>query len=113
MAITETAGSTTATIAEGDTVSGAVSLVGVTILGLITPAALTGTALTFQVSASAAGAYVPLHDATGAAVSVTVAASRAYYLSPAIFAVWRAVKVVSGSAEAADRTITLLTGPVS
>lgn len=114
MPIYENTQTTTAviTIATSTTVSAAVSLEGVTILGIITPAALTGTALTFQVSDAVAGTYVQLYDSTGAAVSVTVAASRAFYLDPAIFAAWRFVKFVSGTAEAANRTFTVLTRPV-
>lgn len=99
------------TIANSTTISAAVSLIGVSILGIVTPAALTGTAITFQVSADGS-TYVPLYDSTNTQVSVTVAASRGYYLDPAIFAAWRYAKVVSGSAEAADRTFTLLVRPV-
>lgn len=111
MPISENAATTTATITSGQTVSAAVAIVGVSILGIVTPAALTGTAFTFQVSADGS-TYVPLYDAGGVQVSVAVAASRGVYLDPAIFASWRNVKVVSGSAEGADRIITLLTRPV-
>ncbi len=114
MPIYENSDTTTAviTVATSATTSAAVSLIGVTILGVITPSALTGTSLTFQVSSSAAGTYVPLYDSAGTQVSVTVAASRGYYLDPAIFAGWRYVKLVSGSSEAADRTFTLFVRPV-
>jgi hypothetical protein len=95
------------TIAVSTTVSAAVDLLGFTLVGLILPAAFTGTAITFQVSDSLAGTYVPLRDATGAAVSVTVAQGTAAVLDPTTFAGWRFVKLVSGSAEAADRTVKL------
>lgn len=112
MPVYETTSTTTAAIANGATTSGAVSLEGVTILGIIMPATFTGTALTFQVCDTSGGTYVALYDSTNAAVSVTVGTSRAYYLDPAIFAAWRFVKVVSGSTEGGARSITLLTRPV-
>jgi hypothetical protein len=111
MSIAENVTATPASILSGQTVGVAVSLAGVSILGIVTPAALTGTTITFQVSADGT-TYVPLYDGTNTLVSFTVAVSRGYYLDPIIFASWRFVKLVSGAAEAADRVITLLVRPV-
>lgn len=96
-----------AVIASSGTVSGAVDLGDMSLTGLVVPI-MTGTALTFQVSADGTNYYV-LHDYAKAAYTVTVdGTARAFYLLPATFAGWRWVKVVSGSAEGAERTIKLI-----
>lgn len=80
-----------------------------TLVGFYTPAALTGTAMTFQAAPNASGTYVEVVDgATGSAYSVTVAASKYIALDPAKTYGINQVKLVSGSSEAADRTITLV-----
>lgn len=96
-----------AVIANGGTVSGAVDLGDLSLSGLIVPV-MTGTALTFQVSIDGTNFYV-LHDRAKTAFTVTVdETARAFYLTPQIFAGWRYIKVVSGSAEDAERTIKLI-----
>ncbi len=103
----------TVTIANSATVSDAeaTGMAGVTIVGIITAASLTGTSFTFQVSMDNS-TFVALEDSTGAAVTVTVESSRAYYVDPIIFLAWNYVKVVSGSAESGGDTITLVLGVV-
>lgn len=72
--------------------------------GLQMPAAFTGTTITFQVSIDGS-TFQALYDATGATqVSMAVAASRSYDL-PAELTAWAMFKIVSGSAEAADRAL--------
>lgn len=103
----------TVTIADEATTSDAASLVGDTLVGLITDAAIDSTAITFTVSTTVDGTYVPLHAPGGSAVSVTVAASRAIYLDPLIFGPWRFIKLVGGTAQdGADTVVTLLTRPL-
>ncbi len=102
----------TVTIANAGQTSGALDVREATILGLITPAALTGTALTFNVSMDS-GTFVPLYDSTGTLVSLTVGTSRGFALDPSTFLPWRYVQVVSGTAEGAARTITLIVRPVA
>jgi hypothetical protein len=97
----------TVTIANGQTTSDALDCINGTVVGILTPAALTGTAFTFSVSADGV-TYATLYDSSGAAVSFTVAASRYVYVDPAIFAGLRYVKVISGSSEGAQRIITLV-----
>lgn len=99
------------TIATSTTVSAAVDLGANTITGIQMPAAFTGTALTFQVS-SDGSTYVPLYDASSTQYSMPVGPSRGYSIDPAVFAGWPYVKVVSGTTEVANRTITLLVRPV-
>jgi hypothetical protein len=101
----------TVTIANGQTTSDALDCINGTVVGILTPAALTGTAFTFSVSADGV-TYNTLYSDAGTAVSVTVAASRYIYLDPTVFAGVRYVKVISGSAEGAQRIITLVLRPV-
>lgn len=97
----------TATITSGQQDSAAVDLKDFTLCGFFTPAALTGTALSFKACATVGGTYVPVHDAAGTLISKTVAAARYTPLNPEDFAGLRYIKVRSGSAEGADRIITL------
>lgn len=94
----------TATIASGGTTTGPIDIRGFRSVGVITPSALTGTALTFTVSATKNGTYVPLRTTGSTAVSLTVSTSGAYQVATSIepFS-W--MKIVSGSTEAADRTL--------
>lgn len=95
----------TATIANGQTTSGAIDARGLSQIGLVMPSAFTGTTISFNVSADGA-TYQALYDATNTLVSVTVAASRSYAL-PSTLLAWPYFKIVSGSAEAAARTLTI------
>lgn len=97
------------TIASGQTVSTSASLFlnGGIAGAILTPAALTGTALTFQVSYDNV-TFTPLYATGGTAVSYTVGTSRAIPLDPAVFGSFPYLKLVSGSAEGADRTLTIL-----
>lgn len=97
----------TTTILSGATASAAVQLEEASICGIRTPAALTGVALTFTCSDTAGGTFDPVMTAAGAAYTLTVAASRYTVADPLVFLGVKWVKVVSGSAEGADRIITL------
>lgn len=94
-------------IASGATASAAVDIVGLSVCGFSLPAAFTGTAITFQTQIPQTTLWQVLYDSTNTAVGATVAQGRNYSLNPANFAAWRYVKIVSGSAEGADRTIYL------
>lgn len=111
MAVRETNATLTASIANGGTTSATVSIAGVGIGGFQMPAAFTGTALTFNVSADGV-TFAGLYSEANTRISVTVAAGRAYSLPAYWFSSWRYVQVISGSAEGAARDITLLTIPV-
>jgi hypothetical protein len=104
-------GTRSVAIANGLTTSGALDLADNTLLGIMMPAAFTGTTLTFTASADGV-TYAALYDSTGAAVSVTVSTSRYIYIDPVIFAGVRYVKIVSGSAESGARTLALVVRPV-
>jgi hypothetical protein len=75
-------------------------------IGLFIPAAFTGIAITFTACDTAGGTYVAVRDVGGAtAYSVVVAASQYVPLEPRVFAGLQFVKLVSGTAEGADRSI--------
>lgn len=97
----------TTTIAASATVSATIDMRGMRLAGLIIPASMTSTALTFNVS-NDGSTFVPLKDTTNAAISITIDSSAAAYpLVPMDFIGWRYLQVVAGSAEASDRTISL------
>lgn len=91
------------TIASGGTVSSKVDQSNTAIGGFVIPSAFTGTVVSFQVSADDT-TYQALSDETGTAVSVPVSVGRSY-AAPAALAPWPFVKFVSGTAEAAARTV--------
>ena len=95
----------TATIASGQTVSDVVDLGDSLVLGLQF-ATMTGTAMTFQVSQDGE-TYVALKDESGNSVSITIASNTAVSIadSAKFLAPWRYVKLVSGSAEGAERSV--------
>lgn len=99
--------SATATIANGETTSGAVYVGAKAPVALVMPAAFTGTAMTFQGSAD--GVTYQAIEPNGAAYSVTVAASKNVPLIGAYFAGFPWIKLVSGSAEAAARSVGIQT----
>jgi hypothetical protein len=71
--------------------------------GFATPAALTGTAVTFEVSQDGVG-WIALYSASNSPVSITVATSRAYPLPAELYG-WHFFRFVSGTTETAARTI--------
>lgn len=97
----------TVTIASSGTVSTAVDLGGHNLVGIQTPAALTGTTMTFQGSVDGS-TYNVLYDTDGTALSITVAVDSLILIVPSDFAAVRYLKLVSGSSEGAERTITLV-----
>lgn len=96
----------TVTIANGQTVSSAFDARGFSSFGLAMPAAFTGTTLTFQVSHDNS-TFQTLRYPTGSPVSMSVAASNSYSL-PAPLGAWRYFKIVAGSAQAAERSFTII-----
>lgn len=98
--------SATVTIASGQTVSNAIDLGEMAVVGLITPSAITSTAVTFQASADNV-TYNQVTKVDATVYSVTVSASKHIVIPPADLAGIRWLKVVAGSAEGGDRTIYL------
>jgi hypothetical protein len=96
------------TIASGQTTSAAVAIGDGVPVGLQTPAALTGTAITFQGSCDDGATYAPLYDSSGSVVSITVSTSRLIAIEGLYFVPCTHIKLVSGSSEAADRALVLV-----
>lgn len=96
------------TIANTAQESAAIDLAGFTLCGILLPAAFTGTAITFEVSDSLAGTFVALKSTTsGTALSYTVAQGTYAALDPKDFQGVNFLKLKSGTAEGADRALTL------
>lgn len=95
------------TIANGATESGAIDMRESITAGVQLPAAFTGTALTFLVSATETGTYSPLVDGAGSNISRTIAAGDALLL-PNEAAPWPWIKIKAGSSQAAERALTIV-----
>lgn len=94
----------TVTIASGATESGVLTLDGYAMGMIHLPSTYDGTALTFLVSPTYGGTYVALEDSSGAAVSLTVEASKAYALPEALFGA-PYCKLVSGTSQTTSDTV--------
>jgi len=93
----------TAVIANGATVSASIYCGNKVAVALQMPAAFTGTTITFQGSYD--GTTFQAVNVGGAAYSETVAASLNIALDATVLAGFRYLKVVSGSAEGAARSV--------
>lgn len=94
-----------AVISASGTTSAAISMNGFSLVGITTPAAFTGTTLTFTTSTTLAGTYVPVNSTSGTAVSYTVTTSNYYAIEPKDFYGCAFIKIVSGSTEGSARTL--------
>lgn len=97
-------------ISDSTTIGPATMLAHYKLAGIYLPGTLTSTAINFLVAEAIDGTYVQLNDVGGTEVAVTVAASRGVGITgaqAAALAPWMFVKVVMGSAEAADRILWL------
>lgn len=96
-----------AVIANGQTVSSAVYLGDKVPVVVRMPGTFTGTTMTFQGSPD--GVTYQAVNVGGNAYQETVAASKDVVLDPSMFSGFRYIKLVSGSAEGGDRTLTVFT----
>lgn len=95
-------------IANGAQESAALNTGGMTLVGILLPAAFTSTTLTFEVSDAIDGTFVLLKSTTsGTTLSYTVAQGTYVALDPKDFQGVQFLKVKSGSAEGAARTLKL------
>lgn len=110
----------TAVIALGASLSGEIDLGGAALVGIILPDVWTAANLTFQVSSATGGMFKNLRDSNNVEVQAivgTVDASNgaiAFDVIAGALAPWRFVKIRSGTAaaaiaQAAERTITIVT----
>jgi hypothetical protein len=102
----------TVTIADGATKSAAFEIRDYVLTGIIIPANMENTELTFEVCDTLAGTYVPLYRSDGTQVAITyTTAARGFGLSTGdldALAPWWFVKLVSaGSNQTGDADIVL------
>ena len=98
----------TAVIPISQTTSGAIDTVGMSLIGVTTSAALTGTTFTFLASDTAAGTFNPIFNDVGGQVTVTIAVDRVILWNTNDLAGIRFLKLVSNATETAERTIKLI-----
>lgn len=106
---------TSVVIVSGQTTSDPIDLVGTDLCGIEFPAAMTGTTMKLQMASSFNGTYknVQKDEAGGGDYVITVTAGKYVPLTNlAIPAGLRFIKLVSASAEAADRTLVLASRPL-
>jgi len=99
---------TSQTIASGQTTSESLDLQKSAdcVLGIVTPAALTSTAITFEASFDGGTTWVPVQQVDGGgAFSLTVSTSQFIPIDPRVFAGVELLRIVGGSSEGADREI--------
>lgn len=95
------------TIPSGSNTSDTVDFLGSSLVGIIMPAAFTGTSITFQMSDSDT-TYCDLYNKDGTQLQATVAPSRAIFFAPGDFIGARWVKFVSNATEGGNRTIKVI-----
>lgn len=96
------------TIGDGEQNSAVIELDGSSLVGVLFPASLTSTAMTFLVSSAADGTFVDLKSTTsGSALSYTVASSQYNAIDPAPFAGVQFLKIRLGSAESGAKELLL------
>lgn len=118
MALSDPRKDFTAVVASGASLSGAVTLGGYRLAGVVMPADWTAANLTFQGSHDGT-TYWNVYDDAGSEVSVTAAEDRDIGIRANValaLAPWRFLKVRSGTSgtpvnQAADRTLTLIGVP--
>lgn len=95
-------------VSEDDDLSSAGNLGPAALCGLVIPAGMTSTSITFQASVDGTTFY-DVYDSTNTQISVTIDSSaKIIKLDPADFVGLEYLKLVTGSAEGADRTIGLI-----
>lgn len=97
----------TVTIANTETTSGAADLGEMAVVGIQTPASLTGTSFSFLASADNS-TFVEVRKVDGTVYTLTVTSSKYYVVPPADLAGIRYLKIVSGSAETGAKVISIL-----
>jgi hypothetical protein len=103
--LTIASGTTSTSITDGD----ASGVAGRTVIGLVTPAGIASTSVTFNVLPNISNSgHVTLKDKDGADYSVTVEASKQYYLDPVIFAGVLDLQIQASSSET-NKTFTIIT----
>lgn len=98
----------TVVISSGQTESTEIDLNGTTLVGVMTPATITSTTLTFKAALTSGGTFNAVTGTSGSAISYTISAGKYFAIDPKDFHGVRYLKLVGGSSEGADRTLTVL-----
>ncbi|MES0207922.1 hypothetical protein NKJ93_02330 [Mesorhizobium sp. M0028] len=103
---------TTALIANGGSLSAAVDLGGLHLVGIVMPAAWTAASMTFSVSVDGEN-FADLYAPDGTEYALTVVAAHHVYLDMGVFAGFNSIKFRSGTGgsavnQGADRTLTVI-----
>lgn len=101
----------TLTIPESSDTSDTVDLFATRMVGIVTPSAMTGTAVNVLASFDGVTFY-PYYNKDGVEVEIDIATNRWIGIVPADFAGIRYIKLVSNATEAAERLITIVTRPL-
>lgn len=97
----------TGTIADGDNTSGEIEMGGEVPCGLVFPAAVVGTSVSFLVNVG--GTYYPLYNEDGTLYSVNVVESAYVPLFPPSFMGVKDMKIVSNQTETSEISILVVT----
>lgn len=82
-------------------------------IAIITPAAMTGTALTFEASDDNGTTWRPLfNESTAYSITISTSVSRHYALARQPFEGVRLVRIVSNGTEGAARTLKIISGQI-
>lgn len=102
------------TIATSTTISASVDLLDTALLAFIAPAAWTTSAVKLQVSTDNSN-WSDIYDEFGFAVASwsSLVAGAAYSLDVASMLPYRYIRFVAGTAQAANRTFTVITRPLA
>lgn len=100
--------STDTVIPAGGTKSGVIDLKALGQLSaIVTPDALTSLVMTFEASVAPGGPFLPVQS-DGADYTLNIAAGRYIVIDPTVFHGIQYLKLVTGSAEQAQRTFTVV-----
>lgn len=95
------------TIASSETISTIADLYEMTLTAIKIPASMTGTSITFLGSDDGI-TFIPIHDTTNTIRTLTIGTAACFItVNPSDYAGIRYLKVVSGSSEASERSISL------
>lgn len=103
---------TTVTIASGATTSGIINLYGTRLVGLILPAAMTGTKITVQGSVDGTNFYTLYTDLGATKTEITFTANAFVALQPSATLPTQYVRFVSGASESAARSLIAVSHPI-
>lgn len=102
----------TITDVEDTTPTDGIDLIGMTLVGIITPSTFDGTTITFTACDTYGGTYLGVYDKTGTLYTVTTAASRYNIIPPADTAGIRFIKPVTTSQSTTSTVLVFVLAPV-